>query len=88
MSAAEWMNGKTCGPRLINLEEGFTPAPIKVFETSAPATRESSVKINNAAHANGNVDVESLHREIAELKVALANKDLRIRQLEAKLGSS
>ncbi|KAJ2994018.1 Coronin-2B [Globomyces sp. JEL0801] len=49
MSANEWFNGKTCGPKLINLELGFTPAPAKEFVVSASAAVSAA-----ASPASGN----------------------------------
>lgn len=31
MSADEWLGGKIGGPKLINLEKGFTPLPTREF---------------------------------------------------------
>jgi hypothetical protein len=71
---------------MINLEDGFTPAPPKEFTTSAPASAAPTVRgVSSVTAPSGIVSVEALQREVAELKLQLASKDARIRQLEAKL---
>jgi hypothetical protein len=34
MTAKEWLNGKTCGPKLISLEHGYVAPTPKDFVTS------------------------------------------------------
>jgi hypothetical protein len=46
MTANQWFSGKTCGPKLISLENGFSAAPPKDFVTSAvapPAVEEVQI---------------------------------------------
>jgi hypothetical protein len=79
MTCEEWMSGKTAGPILINLEETFVPCQPKEFITSGQVSRNPSVSQSII------VDLESLQKEITDLKLLMANKDARIRQLEAQL---
>eukprot|EP00158_Paraphelidium_tribonemae_P002387 Partr_v1_DN25321_c0_g1_i2_m22006 putative Coronin, actin binding protein len=84
LSAADWFGGKNANPLLISLEKGFTPTARKDFvtEASAPATTaaagpQSEKEYQDAYH--------SLRKENEGLKNEIAQKDVRIRQLEVQM---
>lgn len=79
MSATEWFDGKTLPPLLINLENGFSPAPFKEFTISRAASIAGAALPRNSSSAP---TIESLSKEVEILKIQLAAKDARIKQLE------
>lgn len=81
MSAAEWFLGKTCGPKMINLESGFTPAAPREFVSSAPAVPLGRL----GTMTQHEPTLEGLSRENTELKRSLTEKESRIKQLEEQL---
>ncbi|KAJ3305165.1 Coronin-2B [Kappamyces sp. JEL0829] len=89
MSSKEWLGGKTCGPKMINLEHGYTPAAPKEFVTSAPTADTAATPTANAPMSEKEYQdaYHSLRKEAEELKNMVAARDTRIRQLEAQLAS-
>ncbi|KAL2912462.1 Coronin-like protein crn1 [Polyrhizophydium stewartii] len=87
MSAADWLAGKTQAPKLINLEKGFVPAAPKEFVTSAPASVDPTPTTGAPPMTEKEYQdaYHSLRKENDELKSVLAQRDARVRQLEAQL---
>eukprot|EP00842_Homolaphlyctis_polyrhiza_P001693 jgi/Hompol1/2524/HPOL_000079-RA len=97
MTADEWLGGKTSGPIMINLEKGFVPLPAKEFV--ATPTHSKDVSFATGGHSRGasaavgsplsDKDYQeayhTLRKENDELKNTLAQRDARVRQLEAQL---
>ncbi|KAL7748017.1 Coronin-like protein crn1 [Sorochytrium milnesiophthora] len=85
-----FVDGKTEPPKLINLEKGFKPTAKKEFVSSAPADQGSA---GGGAGKEPSTEKElqeaykTLRAENETLKSELAQKDIRIRQLEAQLSS-
>ncbi|KAJ3274721.1 Coronin-2B [Terramyces sp. JEL0728] len=88
MSAAEWISGKTAAPKLISLEAGFVPSAPKEFVTTgtANATPVSTAPppLNEKEYQE---QYHALRKENEELKGAITQRDIRIRQLEAQLSN-
>ncbi|KAI8903340.1 hypothetical protein EDD86DRAFT_195861 [Gorgonomyces haynaldii] len=87
LTAEEWLSGKTSGPKLINLEDGFTPLPVREFTHSAQSSFAVSREASTARTSTVPVSLVDLQKENQELKLQLAQKDARIRQLEAQMQS-
>ncbi len=93
MTSEEWIKGKTAGPKLISLEAGFVPAPAKEFVTSASLPNPTVSRDLTHSRANSMSEkeyketVHALIKENEDLKNIVAQRDIRIRQLESKLGS-
>lgn len=84
MTAEEWLGGKTCGPKMINLAHGFVPAAQKEFITSAPEVVAAPAPTNEREFQDA---FNALKKETDEMKIAITAKDTRIRQLEAQLST-
>jgi coronin-1B/1C/6 len=88
LTADEFFSGKTATPKLINLENGFAASTTtKEFVTTAPPPADVGV----AAVKGPSTDKEyqdayhSLRKENDDLKNQIAQRDAKIRQLEAQL---
>ncbi|KAJ3103779.1 Coronin-2B [Phlyctochytrium planicorne] len=87
LSAEEFFSGKTAGPKLVSLENGFTASAAKEFVTSAPAPTD----VGLAAVKGPSTEKEyqdayhSLRKENEDLKNQVAQRDAKIRQLEAQI---
>jgi hypothetical protein len=89
MSAQEWIGGKTCGPNMINLENGFVPSTTPREFTSAPSSvapsRQTTQVQRQPSQMKTGLNMDQLVKENTDLKAQLASKDARIRQLEAQM---
>ncbi|KAJ3319789.1 Coronin-2B [Boothiomyces sp. JEL0866] len=88
LTAAEWLSGKTAGPKLISLESGFVPPAPKEFVTTGAAT---VTPVGTAPPPLNEKEFQEqyqvLKKENEELKSVITQRDIRIRQLEAQLAS-
>jgi hypothetical protein len=102
MTADEWLGGKTAGPKLINLETGFVPAPVREFSHSATPSEAVSGHGRTASNVHGrapssvaapmtekelNEAYKVLKKENEELKNSLAHREAKIRALESEINS-
>lgn len=87
MTSAEWFEGNNAKPKLVSLEKGFQASAKKDFVTEAPvASNEARDPLKNPANEREYQDAfHSLRKENDGLKNELAQKDVRIRQLELQL---
>lgn len=86
MSADEWFEGKTSKPVLISLEKGFVPSVKKEFVTDAPAPVAAAPK-QTMSEKDYQDAFHALRKENEALKNEVAQKDVKIRQLETQLES-
>lgn len=98
LSASEWWSGKNGVPKTISLEKGFVAPPTREFSTSASTSVVNHARAGSTASstrgsggsgaaAGGAMGftIDVLQRENAQLKLDLAAKEARIRELEAKV---
>lgn len=85
LTADEFFAGKTADPILIDLEQGFVPSKPKEFVTQAPAPGsepESAVPKSEKEYQDA---YHKLRQENSDLQNAVAQRDVKIRQLELQI---
>ncbi|TPX31089.1 hypothetical protein SmJEL517_g05500 [Synchytrium microbalum] len=87
LTSDEFFAGKTKPPTMINLEKGFVAPIAKEFTTSAMSLNELSSPKGPSTDKEYQDAYHSLRKENDDLKNVLAQRDAKIRQLEAQLGS-
>lgn len=88
MSAEEFFAGKTSRPRRVSLENTFVPALHRELSLPKIAEQDGSSAGEPTTEAQLREAWQRLTRENGELRQELAQKSVRIRQLEATLESS
>ncbi|TPX39359.1 hypothetical protein SeMB42_g02413 [Synchytrium endobioticum] len=88
LSADEYFAGQTKGPILISLEGGFVaPVAPKDFTTSAISLSDSAPPKAPSTEKEYQDAYHSLRKECDDLKNVVAQRDAKIRQLEAQLAA-
>lgn len=86
LKTAEWLSGKTCGPKMIDLEHGYVVPAAKEFVTTGNVEGVASVQpvvpMNEKEYQDA---YHALRKETEELKSTVAAREAKIRQLEAQL---
>lgn len=86
LSADEWLQGKNSKPILINLEKGFVATIKKDFVTDAVVSNDARDPLKNPGSEKEYQEAfHALRKEHDALKNELAQKEVRIRQLEVQL---
>ncbi|KAI3639526.1 hypothetical protein MIR68_002220 [Amoeboaphelidium protococcarum] len=87
LSADEWFGGKNGKPTLVSLEKGFVPSAKKEFVTEgiSPAQAANDPLKNPQSEKEYQDGFHVLRKENDALKNEVAQKDVRIRQLELQL---
>jgi len=87
LTADKWFSGKSAKPLLISLEKGFTAATKKEFVTSGVvASNDERDPLKNPQSEKEYQDAfHALRKENDSMKNELAQKDVKIRQLELQL---
>jgi coronin-1B/1C/6 len=88
LTSEQWFSGKNADPKLISLEKGFQASERKEFVTEAVVTNEVRDPLKNPQSEKEYQDAfHALRKENDALKNELAQKDVRLRQLEMQLES-
>jgi coronin-1B/1C/6 len=82
LTAEEYFGGKTKGPILISLEKGFVPAVREFTSTVQEEVNEEKLPSNEKEYQEA---YHKLRKENDKLKNEVAQKDVKIRQLEVQL---
>lgn len=86
LTAEQWLKGKTSNPILISLEKGFQPAARKEFVPDGTNAAASDAKVDPLKFPQTEKEYQEafhhLRKENENLKNELAQKEVRIRQLE------
>ncbi|RKO98967.1 hypothetical protein CXG81DRAFT_15211 [Caulochytrium protostelioides] len=85
LTADAFFAGETATPHLISLEKGFTPLA-REFTTSAPPPVEHAEGKGPSTEKEYQDAYHALRRENEDLKNTIAQREARIRQLEAQVG--
>lgn len=88
LSADEWFGGKNADPKLISLENGFQPSAKKEFQTEAFAGKSGKASSESKLLSSEKDYQDAYHqlrKENEALKNEIAQKDVRLRQLELQL---
>ena len=82
LTAEEWFSGKNKNPILINLANGFVPAVREFVTEAVEEVNDEKLPSNEKEYQDA---YHKLRKENEKLKNLVAQKDVKIRQLEVQL---